>query len=116
MHFQRDPHSEIKLVRCSKGIIWDVIIDLRETSSTFGQWQGFTLSAHSSAQLYIPAGFAHGFQTLTDDVEVTYLISALYTPEAASGVRYNDSAFGISWPMPVSVISERDRNWPDFRR
>jgi dTDP-4-dehydrorhamnose 3,5-epimerase len=114
MHFQKAPHTETKLVRCWKGVIWDVIVDLRRDSSTYGQWQGFTLSAESWEELYIPAGFAHGFQSLADDVEVSYLISEFYTVGAASGVRFNDPAFAIDWPLPVSVISQRDMSWPDY--
>jgi dTDP-4-dehydrorhamnose 3,5-epimerase len=114
MHFQRAPHEEVKLVRCVRGAIWDVILDLRPASPTYLQWQGFELNAANGLQLYIPNGFAHGFQTLEDDSEVFYLISQFYTPDAASGVRHDDPRFAIDWPLPVSVISERDRNWPDF--
>jgi dTDP-4-dehydrorhamnose 3,5-epimerase len=112
MHFQRAPHCEVKLVRCVKGAIFDVIIDLRPSSPTCGRWQGFELSAGNQRQLYIPEGFAHGFQTLCDGAEVAYAISAFYAPEAASGVRFDDPAFGIRWPLPVSVISDRDMGWP----
>ena len=115
MHFQRAPHDEVKLVRCLGGAIWDVIVDLRPQSPTFCQWCGFELSADNLAQLYIPKGFAHGFQTLSDNAQVNYLISAFYAPDAASGVRHDDPAFGIAWPLPVSAISERDLRWPEFR-
>jgi len=115
MHFQCAPHDEVKLVRCLSGAIWDVIVDLRPESATFRQWRGFELSAANLDQLYIPKGFAHGFQTLSDDAQVSYLISALYAPGAASGVRYDDPAFGITWPLPVSAISEKDLNWPLYR-
>ena len=114
MHFQRAPHDEVKLVRCLSGAIWDVIIDLRPGSPTFRQWRGFELSAENQDQLYIPKGFAHGFQTLSDNAQVNYLISAFYAPEAATGVRYDDPAFGIAWPLPVSAISDKDMGWPDF--
>ena len=114
MHFQREPHSETKLVRCLNGSIWDVIVDLRRESPTFGKWSGFELSAENGAQLYIPKGFAHGFQTLSDDALVNYLISERYEPAAASGVRYDDPAFGIEWPLPVTAISEKDLRWPHF--
>jgi dTDP-4-dehydrorhamnose 3,5-epimerase len=114
MHFQRDPHGEVKLVRCVKGAIWDVIIDIRPTSPTFGRWQGFALTDQNGCQLYIPKGFAHGFQTLSDDVVVNYLISEPYAPQSAAGLRYNDPKFNITWPLPVSVISEKDTQWPDF--
>lgn len=114
MHFQHPPHSEIKLVSCRKGAIWDVIIDLRSDSVTYCHWQGFELSSDNHHQLYIPAGFAHGFQSLCPDTEVNYLISAFYEPAAADGVRYDDPTFAIEWPLPVAAISEKDRWWPDF--
>jgi dTDP-4-dehydrorhamnose 3,5-epimerase len=114
MHFQHEPHSEIKLVRCIKGAILDAIIDIRTASPTYHQWEVFELSDGNNNQLYIPKGFAHGFQTLTDDAEVSYLISEPYTPEAADGLRYNDPSFDITWPAPVTVISEKDLRWPDF--
>lgn len=116
LHFQSDPHGEIKIVRCLRGAIADVIVDLRPQSATFCGWRSFELTAENGRQLYIPKGFAHGFQTLTSDAEVGYLISEPYTPAAASGVRYNDPAFGIEWPLPVAAISARDLDWPDFRR
>ncbi len=115
MHFQRAPHSEVKVVRCLRGTVFDVIVDLRADSSTFCSWRGFELSAENGRQLYIPEGFAHGFQTLTNAVEVGYLISEFYTPSAAAGVRFDDPAFSISWPLPVTVISEKDKTWPAFR-
>ena len=115
MHFQRAPRSEVKVVRCLKGAIWDVIIDLRPDSPTYCRWQGFELTAANQRQLYVPEGFAHGFQTLCDDSWVSYLISAFHAPLAASGVRYDDPAFAIDWPLPVTEISEKDRTWPDFR-
>ena len=112
MHFQSEPHAEVKLVRCLSGSIWDVIIDLRAGSPTFRQWRGFELSEQNGSQLYIPKGFAHGFQTLSDDVQVNYLISEFYEPSAATGVRYDDPAFGIAWPLAVTTISDKDMNWP----
>lgn len=114
MHFQRSPDEEVKIVTCLKGAVWDVIVDLRPDSPTFGRWQGFELSGSNRFQLYIPAGFAHGFQTLREDTEVGYLISQYYAPAAADGIRYDDPAFGIDWPLPVAAISARDREWPDF--
>jgi len=114
MHFQTQPHSEAKVVRCLNGSIWDVIIDLRPDSSTFRQWRGFELSEDNGLQLYIPKGFAHGFQTLSDNARINYLISEVYVPNASTGVRYNDPAFGIAWPLPVTAISDKDRLWPDF--
>src|SRR6185437_8506118 len=116
MHYQLEPHGETKLVRCIQGAILDVIIDIRPDSSTYRCWQGFELSGMNHHQLYIPKGFAHGFQTLSDDVEVNYLISTPYTPQSARGIRYDDPAFGISWPQPVTEISEKDLRWPDFPR
>jgi dTDP-4-dehydrorhamnose 3,5-epimerase len=114
MHFQLAPHTEVKVVSCVRGAIVDVIVDLRSASPTFRQWQGFELTAENRHQLYIPAGFAHGFQTLCDETEVAYLISEFYAPAAASGVRHDDLVFAIEWPLPVTVISEKDRAWPDF--
>jgi dTDP-4-dehydrorhamnose 3,5-epimerase len=112
MHFQRAPHSEVKVVSCLKGAIWDVIIDLRPESTTYRRWQGFELTAENHRRLYVPEGFAHGFQTLCDDTEVGYLISAFYAPLAAAGVRHDDPAFAIEWPLPPTAISEKDRAWP----
>jgi dTDP-4-dehydrorhamnose 3,5-epimerase len=114
LHYQRKPHSEVKLVRCTKGAIWDVIVDIRSNSPTYLQWQSFELSSVNGHQLYIPKGFAHGFQTLSDDVEVNYLISEPYAPELACGIRHDDPIFGITWPSPVTEISEKDVHWPDF--
>lgn len=116
MHFQRAPHEEAKLVRCSRGAIWDVIVDLRRDSATRGQWFGVELSDQNATQLYIPKGFAHGFQTLNDDTEVFYQMSDFYAPESADGFRYDDPLLRIDWPLPVSGISDKDRNWPDFER
>ena len=116
LHFQRDPHEEVKVVSCLRGAIWDVVVDIRKGSPSFGRWQAFELTAENWHQLYIPKGFAHGFQSLTDDVEVSYLISAFYERQAAAGFRYNDPAFGISWPLTPVAISEKDQTWPDFGR
>lgn len=115
MHFQRAPHAEVKIVRCTRGAIYDVIIDLRPDSPTFKRWIGVELTQDNQRMLYVPEGFAHGFQALTDDTETAYNVSAFYTPGAEGGVRYNDPAFDIQWPLPVSVISEKDANWPDFQ-
>jgi dTDP-4-dehydrorhamnose 3,5-epimerase len=114
MHFQRAPHEEVKLVRCAKGAVHDVLIDLRPGSPTYRRWESYELTAENRRQLYVPAGLAHGFQTLMPDTEVGYLISAFYAPAAAAGVRYDDPAFGIRWPLPVADISAKDRAWPDF--
>jgi len=115
MHYQATPHAEVKLVRCTRGSVYDVIVDLRERSPTYLGHVGVELSADSHRALYIPDGFAHGFMTLEDDTEVFYQMSALYEPSAAKGVRWNDPAFGIHWPLPVSMISSRDRDYADFR-
>lgn len=114
MHYQVTPYAETKLVRCTQGAIYDVIIDLRPGSSTFKQWLGIELTGTNYRMLYVPEGFAHGFQTLVDDVEVNYQVSQFYTPEAELGLRYDDPAFGIEWPLKVQVVSEKDRSWPDF--
>jgi dTDP-4-dehydrorhamnose 3,5-epimerase len=112
MHFQRAPHGEAKLVRVVRGAIHDVIIDLRHESPTYWRWQGFELTAENGLMLYIPVGFAHGMQTLADDTDVVYQLSHAYTPAAEGGVRWDDPAFGIAWPLPVAVISPRDAAWP----
>jgi dTDP-4-dehydrorhamnose 3,5-epimerase len=115
MHFQVAPHAEVKLVRCTMGAIYDVIVDLRPDSSTHRQWLGFELTAENRRLLYVPEGFAHGYQTLTDAAEISYQTSARYAPESARGVRYDDPAFGIDWPEPVKDVSDADRAWPDYR-
>lgn len=116
MHFQAWPHAQAKLVRCTAGAIYDCIIDLREGSATFAQWFAVELSAESRRQLYVPEGFAHGFQALEDRTEVFYQTSSVYAPESGRGVRWDDPAFGITWPEAAErIINERDRNYPDFR-
>jgi dTDP-4-dehydrorhamnose 3,5-epimerase len=114
LHFQAEPHAEVKLVRVNRGAIWDVIVDLRPDSPTYRRHFAVVLSAQAGHQLYIPKGMAHGFQTLEDATEVSYQISAFYTPEAARGYRWDDPAFAIPWPEPVTVISEKDRSLPLF--
>ena len=114
MHFQRGDDAEVKLIRCLRGTILDVIIDIRPESSTYKHWEGFELSDQTHRMLYVPRGFAHGFITLTDDVEVTYLVSAFYAPGAEGGLRWNDPAFAITWPMEPTVMSDKDKAWPDF--
>ncbi len=115
MHFQRPPHAETKVVRCTRGAIFDVIIDLRETSPSRGRWFGVTLDAERGTALYIPHGFAHGFQSLVDDSDVLYLISEPFAPASADGARWDDPEFGIEWPeVVVRTISARDVAWPDF--
>jgi dTDP-4-dehydrorhamnose 3,5-epimerase len=115
MHFQRSPHEEAKFVRCTRGSMLDVIIDLRPDSPTFTRWMGVELTADNRRSLYVPRGFAHGFQTLEDDTEVFYMTSHSYAPGAEGGVRWDDPAFGIAWPLgEPSVISDKDASWPDF--
>ena len=114
MHYQAKPHEETKVVRCTRGAIYDVIVDLRPESSTFRKWIAVELRADNRRMLYIPVGLAHGFQSLTDDTEVFYQISAPYHPESARGARWNDPAFGIEWPVAERVISDKDRQYPDF--
>jgi len=114
LHFQRPPHAEAKLVRCAAGALYDVIVDLRPDSPTFRRHFAVELGAHDRKMLYVPEGFAHGFQTLQDDTEVFYQMSEPFRPDASAGVRWNDPAFAIAWPLAVQVISERDRTYPDF--
>ena len=114
MHYQIAPHEENKLVRCTMGAIYDVILDLRPTSPTFKHWQAVELSAENRRMLYIPHGLAHGFQTLADNSEVFYQISETYHPEAARAVRWDDAAFGISWPVAQRIMSAQDRQHPNF--
>lgn len=115
MHFQAAPHEEAKLVRCTRGAIWDVCLDLRPASPTYRRWHGETLTAENGVALYVPEGCAHGFLTLADASEVFYTISAPYVPEAGRGVRYDDPAFGIAWPGEVRAIHPRDAGYPDLR-
>jgi dTDP-4-dehydrorhamnose 3,5-epimerase len=114
MHFQRPPHAEIKLVRCTGGAICDIILDLRRESPAYLRWAAFELTAENHCALYIPEGVAHGLQTLVDDCEVFYQISEFYHPESASGVRWNDPVFGIRWPLPAPILSEKDSTYPDY--
>ncbi|MEM8997292.1 MAG: dTDP-4-dehydrorhamnose 3,5-epimerase [Acidobacteriota bacterium] len=114
MHWQAEPYEEIKMVRCTAGAIHDVILDVRPDSPTFKLHVGVDLTRENRHALYIPAGCAHGFQSLEDDSEVFYQMSEFYYPEQARGVRWDDPAFDISWPLPISVISDKDRAYPDF--
>jgi dTDP-4-dehydrorhamnose 3,5-epimerase len=117
MHFQVAPHEEAKLVRCVRGSIFDVVLDLRPDSPTYLSWHGVRLDEGNGKALYIPEGCAHGFQTLSADSDVLYLISSAYVPEASSGVRWDDPAFGIEWPSASErTIGERDLAWPDYVR
>jgi dTDP-4-dehydrorhamnose 3,5-epimerase len=114
MHYQIAPHAEVRTVRCTRGFIYDVIIDLRKESPTFTQWVSQELNAENRRMLYVPEGFAHGFQTLEDFTEVFYEVSVSYAPEYVRGVRWNDPAFGIEWPPADRVILPRDDAYPDF--
>jgi len=111
LHFQHPPHDEVKLVRCTRGSVWDVALDLRPRSGSAGRWVGVELAGDNHRMLVVPEGCAHGYLTLTDGAEVRYLTSRPYAPEAADGVRYDDPAFAIAWPVAVEVVSEQDRSW-----
>ena len=114
MHLQLAPAREAKLVRCVRGALFDVALDLRPHSARFGAWAGHALSAENGAMLYVPEGFAHGFLTLADDTEALYLTSAFHDPARERGVRWDDPRFAIGWPAPPSVLSDKDRAWPDY--
>jgi dTDP-4-dehydrorhamnose 3,5-epimerase len=114
MHYQVEPYGETKLVRCTQGAICDVIIDLRPESPTYRKWVGVELTAENYRMLFVPKMFAHGFQTLVDDSVVTYQVGQFYTSGSERGIRYNDPEFGLRWPVEVSVISDKDKSWPDF--
>jgi dTDP-4-dehydrorhamnose 3,5-epimerase len=113
MHYQAPPHAEAKLIRCTRGAIWDVALDLRPESPTFRRHIGAELTAENRLALYIPEGVAHGFQTLHDNTEVLYQMSAAYAPDSARGVRFDDPAFGIAWPIPEPILLDRDRDYPN---
>jgi dTDP-4-dehydrorhamnose 3,5-epimerase len=115
MHYQLAPYQEVKLVRCFRGAIYDVIVDLRPSSPTFKQWLGVRLDEDNRAMLYVPEGFAHGYITLADSCEVFYQVSEFYHPESERGVRWNDPAFQIEWPLEPLIVSDKDRSYPDFR-
>jgi len=115
MHYQVPPHAEVKMVRCFEGAIYDVIIDLRPQSPTHLQWFGVELSADNRRMLYVPEGFAHGYQALTDLSEVFYLVTEFYAPGAEKGIRWNDSLFGITWPISSPALSHKDAAHPDYR-
>ena len=116
MHYQIAPHPEAKLIRCIRGSIYDVIIDLRPASPTYKRWVGVELSAGNRSMLYVPENFAHGLLTLEDDTEILYLVSEFYSPECERGVRYNDPAFGVVWTVKVQSMSSKDQAWPDYQR
>lgn len=115
MHYQVDPAAETKIVQCMRGACFDVIVDLRPDSKTYCQWLGLELKAASRQLLYIPEGFAHGFQTLEDETVVYYQISTPYAPQHARGVRWDDPAFAIKWPFKEPILSEKDKFWPDYQ-
>jgi dTDP-4-dehydrorhamnose 3,5-epimerase len=114
MHYQTPPYEEAKLVRCTAGALYDVIIDLRPGSRTYLRHLAVELTAENRRALYIPEGFGHGFITLADNTEIFYQMSTFYVPDSQRGVRYNDPAFGIRWPIPIAVVSDRDKTYPDF--
>ena len=114
MHYQIAPYQECKLIRCTRGAIYDVIIDLRPDSATYKQWTAVELTADNYTMFFVPEDFAHGFITLVDNTEITYQVSQFYTPGSEKGIRFNDPTFNIQLPLDVSVISDKDRNWPDF--
>ncbi len=114
MHYQMAPYQECKLIRCTRGAIYDVIIDLRPDSATYKQWTGVKLTADNYSMFYVPEDFAHGFLTLTDNTEITYQVSQFYTPGSEKGIRFDDAAFNIQWPLEVTIISDKHRTWPDF--
>jgi dTDP-4-dehydrorhamnose 3,5-epimerase len=114
LHYQLAPAEEVKIVRCVSGVLWDVILDIRPRSPTFGRWFGAELSATNRRMMYAPRGMAHGFVTLADDTEAFYLVSAFYAPERERGIRWNDPRFAIEWPVTPAVMSDKDRDRPDF--
>lgn len=116
LHYQAPPHAEVKLVRCTAGGIYDVLVDLRPGSDTYGKWFATDLTSRNHLMLYIPEEVAHGYQTLMDDTEVSYQMSAFHEPSAACGIRYDDPSIGAPWPLPVTIVSARDKAWPPFNR
>ena len=115
LHYQKNPFEENKLIRCTKGKIFDVLLDLRPKSKTFKKYGGFELSEDNHKMVYVPEGFAHGFQTLENNTEVFYQVSQFYTPNSENGIRWNDPAFKIKWPLKVTEISQKDQNWKLFK-
>jgi dTDP-4-dehydrorhamnose 3,5-epimerase len=112
MHYQQEPALEAKLIRCTKGAIFDVAVDLRKDATTYGQWVGYHLTANDGCMLYVPGGCAHGYQTLENDTEIYYMASAFYTPDAVRGMRFDDPAVRIQWPLVPTSISPQDLGWP----
>ena len=115
MHFQRPPKPEVKVVRCSRGAVYDVLLDLRPDSPMYLKYEAFELTGDNRDSLYVPEGIAHGFQTLTDDVEMFYLMSEFYAPTLNDGVRWDDPAFAIEWPLSDTIVSDKDKSYPDYR-
>jgi dTDP-4-dehydrorhamnose 3,5-epimerase len=115
LHFQLAPHTEVKMVRCTRGAIYDVLVDLRPESPSFKRWLAVELTPENGRMLYVPEGCAQGYQTLVDGTEMYYFTTSFFAPEAARGVRYDDPVFGIEWPLEIAAISEADRRWPDFQ-
>ena len=114
LHYQVAPHAETKVVRCTRGAVFDVLVDLRPESATFGQWFGVELTASNARMLVVPPGCAHGYQTLEDNSDVHYMTSAVYEPSAARGLRYDDPTVGITWPLPPTKVSDQDKGWPSL--
>jgi len=115
LHFQKPPHAEVKIVRCTRGAIFDVIVDLRPESTSYKCWFGVELSGENGRMIYVPEGFAQGYMTLMDETEMNYHTNQFFNAEAAFGIRFDDPAFGIQWPLAVTVISDQDRDWPLIR-
>lgn len=116
MHYQRAPNEEVKIIRCVAGVVYDVVVDVREDSPTYLQWFGAELSAGNGLMMYVPRGFAHGYQALTDGAMTHYMVSAFYSPDSEAGLRHDDPAVGIVWPVPVTDLSPKDRSWPLVNR
>jgi dTDP-4-dehydrorhamnose 3,5-epimerase len=116
LHYQRSPHQEVKIVRCTRGSVFDVVVDIRPDSPTYCDWYGIELNPENASMLYVPEGCATGYLTLEENSEIYYLTSEFYAPNSASGVRYDDPAFGIQWPGDIIVLSDNDMNWPYFRK
>ncbi|WP_045216466.1 dTDP-4-dehydrorhamnose 3,5-epimerase [Desulfonatronovibrio magnus] len=115
LHFQKSPYGEVKIIRCTSGAVFDVLVDLRSDSATYLKWFGTTLSHDNRKMIYAPKGFAHGYLTLKDNSEVFYQVSEFYSPDHEAGVRWDDPLFKISWPEPVSLISKKDSSYPDYK-
>lgn len=112
LHFQHAPHAEVKLVRCVKGALFDVVVDMREGSPTYLRWFGAELSDENGLMMYVPRGFAHGYQSLSDEAAAFYMVSAAYAPEAEGGLRFDDPKLAIDWPRPAAAVSGKDAQWP----